>query len=66
MTELDPRLLAFLAGGAYTLVIVVATVWVLDKVDSWWGHREYRRLEARSVSKKDLEDARGEEIGFHA
>lgn len=35
----------FLIGCGFTFLAIGAAVLVLNQVDTWWGHRQFRKLE---------------------
>jgi len=47
VTTVDYLFVGFLGGGTWALIWIVTAVWMLEKVDGWWGHRKYRKLEYR-------------------
>lgn len=59
-------IIPFTGGCAFTFLAIGVAVWLVDKVDGWWGHREYRKLE-HYKEQPNLKDAVSDaKVGFRS
>lgn len=54
----------FVSGSAYAFSLVALAVWVINKVDEWWGHRQYRNLEAQNAEPSKVDAVSDADMGF--
>lgn len=67
MTPYETHCIAFFGGCAFAFLSLAAATWMLNTVDTWWGHRQHRALEEQKFQppKPELVDAVGDhEVGF--